>query len=73
MKIHWQNIVALMLAIGALAVFLGYRPQIIGFLGAMASIGPGHDPDDRTLGLIAFSLVAISLVAIVRLLSQNRK
>ena len=73
MQIHWQNIVALMLAIGALTLFLKYRPQISGFLSMMTMIGPGHDSEEKTLGLIAFGLIAISLVAIVRLLTHNKK
>jgi hypothetical protein len=73
MQVHWQNIVALMLAIGTLTLFLKYPAQISGFLASMQLIGPGHDPDEQTLGLIAFGLVAISLVAIVRLLTQNKK
>jgi len=73
MQIHWQNIAALMLTIGALTLFLKYRPQISGFLSMMTMIGPGHDSEEQIRGFIAFSLVAISLVAIVRLLTHNNK
>jgi len=73
MQIHWQNIAALMLTIGALTLFLKYRPEISGFLSMMTMIGPGHDSDEQVLGFIAFSLAAISLLGAIRLLTHNKK
>jgi hypothetical protein len=73
MKIYWNRIFALILLAAALWVGLAHRHSIGQLLATMTLIGSGHDLDDQIRGLIAFSLVTISLMAIVLQLTQNKK
>jgi hypothetical protein len=74
MTIRWPNVVALALAVFALVVGLKCSRQIgelfSGLTAAGAGQGPG--PDGRVLGLMAFGLVLVVVVAIVRILQNNR-
>ena len=73
-RIRWNNLIAFAMAIVAFWVAVKLLPEIRAFLATMRDLGPGHDPDDRTLGLIAVGLLGAVLVAIVRILvSSNRK
>lgn len=73
MQIRWANIIALALAILALIVAVKARYQIAELLSTVKAIGPGGDPDERTLGILALGLIAISAVGIVRILQNNRR
>lgn len=72
MRILWQNILAfsVLVVIGVMA--LRYHTAIGTFLGSIAHIGPGHSDDERTLGLIAFGIVAVLFIAALRILTNNR-
>ena len=49
-------------------------PREIGvFLSSMKNIGPSHSPEEQTLGLIAFGLVAITIVAVVKILVHSQQ
>lgn len=72
MQIKWRNVIALILSVFALTVWLRNRELINEFIGNIGRIGPGHPGDERTLGLIAFGIVAVCIVVIVRLLTQHR-
>ena len=71
MKIIWPNVIVVCLVFLAVVIWIRHHAAISGFLGHMDQIGPGHSPDDRLLGLIAFGLVAVSVVAIVRILTRK--
>jgi Na+/glutamate symporter len=71
MEIKWSNIVAFALAVFALIVFSKTWPLIAAFFAAMKAIGPGHDPDQQVQGLVAFGLIALTLVGIVKILSSS--
>lgn len=73
MRIHWPNIYALILTIVAGIVAIRHQAAIGTFLGCIAHIGPGRSDDERTMGLIAFGVVAVLFVAVLRILSRNRK
>jgi len=73
MRILWHNILALILTAVATAVLIRYRTATATFLGNVARIGPGHSTDEQTLGLIAFGICGVVLVAIVRLLTRNHR
>jgi hypothetical protein len=72
MKIHWNNLVAAVIGLFALVLLLRYREQAVAFLSTAKRIGPGNTPEDLTLGLIVIGFGAATLVAIVRILTNNR-
>jgi hypothetical protein len=72
MKVHWHRIIGLILLVIALWLLLRHRQAIDAFLSSMKDIGPGHSADEKTIGLIAFGLVGVCLVAIVKILTRNR-
>ena len=73
MQIRWNNIVALALAVLALIVAVKARHQILELLSSVKAIGPGSDPAERTLGILVLGLIAITTVAIIRILQNNRR
>lgn len=72
MQIRWHNIFALILFVVAVVLFIANREQIVGFLVSMKDIGPGHSPGQQTIGLIAFGLTLVSLLAALRIVLQDR-
>lgn len=66
MIIKWANIVALALALAALIVIFKMPREIGAFLGTMRYIGSGN-PNDEMMGLLAFGLVLVLIVAVVRI------
>lgn len=73
MKINWNNLFAALLGIAGLILFLRYRYAALEFLSTVKRIGPGHSPEDLTLGLLVIGICGAVLVAIVRLLVNNRR
>ncbi len=73
MKIFWNRFLALIFAIIALVLFLKNRAAMGEFLSQTGRIGPGHSPDEITAGLIALGLVGVLIVAIVKILTHDRK
>ena len=72
MRINGNNLIALILAIFGLVLLTKNLEPIRAFLGSMNDIGPGHTADEKTAGLIALGLVGICIVAVVKILTQNR-
>lgn len=72
MKIHWNNLVAAAVGMLALILLLRYREQALAFLSTAKRIAPGNSPEDMTLGLIVVAFGAATLVAIVRILTNNK-
>ncbi len=72
MQIRWHNIFALILFVVAVVLFIANRDQIVGFLMTMKDIGPGHSPEEQTIGLIALGLTLVSLLAALRIVLQSR-
>lgn len=73
MKINWNNVFAAFLGLAAIVFFLRYRHAALEFLSTAKRIGPGHSPEDLTLGLLVIGICGAVLVAIVRLLINNRR
>ena len=71
MQINWTGIICLALAILLIVVVVHAYDKISAFLGTMAQIGPGHTSDEKVIGLIAFSLVVLTIVGLVKILSQG--
>lgn len=72
MKIHWNNLFAAVIGLFALILLLGYREQAVSLLSTARRIGPGNSSEDMTLGLIVLGFGAATLVAIVRILTNNK-
>jgi len=72
MNIHWENLIAAILALGALALLVRYRHAVAAFLSGIERVGPGFNPDEQAMGLIAFGIIGAILVAIVKILTQKR-
>jgi hypothetical protein len=72
MKIHWNNLIAAGLGVTALVLLLRYREQARAFLATAKRIGPGNSPEDMSLGLIVIGFCAATLVAIARILTNNK-
>jgi hypothetical protein len=71
-KINWNNLLAAALGLVALVFLLRHWEQAVAFLSTAKRIGPGNSPQDMTLGLIAIGFCAATLVAIVRILTNNK-
>ncbi len=72
MKILWRNILAAGLALVGSIVAIRNRDAIGRFLDSMTHLDAGYPADERTLGLIAFGLVAVCFVAVLKLILSNR-
>lgn len=73
MEVNWTGIICLVLAIVAVVIIAKAHGHIGAFLAAMGRIGPGHTTDDKVIGVIAFGLVALLIVAIVKILVSQRR
>lgn len=73
MRILWSRIVAVLLAVIAIVVLVNRWPDIVGFVKSIDNIRPTSTPEELTNGLVAFGLVAVCVVALVRLLVQQPK
>jgi hypothetical protein len=68
MRVRWHNVSILMLAV-AVALMAARPHSPIGiFLHSMANLGPGHSADEQILGLIAWLLVTILFIVVLRAL-----
>lgn len=72
MRVNWNNLIVATLGLAALIVLLRYREQVVAFVSTAKRIGPGNSPEDTTLGLIVLGFGAAVLVAIVRILTNNK-
>lgn len=72
MKIRWGNIIVVILLILALVIWLKAGPQIAELFSAMSDVGPYGDTTGRTFGLMAFGLICVTLVAIVKILVNDK-
>lgn len=73
MKLNLNNIAAAILAFVAFIYFLRHQHEAFAFLSTAERIGPGNSPQDMTCGLIVIGFCGVVLVAIVRILNQNRR
>jgi len=70
-EIRWRNIIALALLVFAVVVLSKTYRQIAAFLSTMAAVGPEGDTTELTFGLMAFGLLVITVVAVVRILKDS--
>lgn len=73
MRIRWPNVVAVALAIIGIAILIRNVTGIQAFLSAMYQIGPGHSPEDQVRGLIAFGLVLVAFLAVLKIVIDKER
>ena len=71
MEIKWHNIFSLVFLIFTFILLMKFWNAIGAFLMTMRNIGPDHTPEEQVPGLIAFGLIIVLLVAIVKLLTSG--
>jgi uncharacterized membrane protein YidH (DUF202 family) len=71
MEIKWRNLIALALTLIALAVIVKAPGEMGAFLASMQNVGPDHTPQEQTMGLLAYGLVLLAVVAVVKIVTQN--
>ena len=72
MQVKWSNVMALALIVFALVVGLRHLPEITDFLSTISHIGPHGDPKQRVFGIMAFGLIMVTVVAVVRILVDRK-
>ena len=73
MRIRWDRVVALMLAVVVLVLVARHGTEMGVFLGTMQYIGRSEEREEQMMGFIAFGLVMVLIVALVRILKDNNK
>ena len=71
MKPRWDNIFALGLIVFSLLFLTSYPMQIGSFLRSVEYAGPGHTPDEQLMGLMAFGLIAMTLLGVIKIVLQH--
>lgn len=72
MTIKWDNLIAAILTLAGLVLLIRYRHVVGAFLSGVERVGPGFSPDERAMGLMALGIIGAILVAVVKILTQNR-
>ncbi len=72
MQVKWTNVISLALVVFAFVTGLRYLPEIGGFLSTLSHIGPRGDPEQRIFGLMAFGLILVTVVGVIRILTNNK-
>jgi len=72
MNLRWRNIAILILALFLGFVLLRHGRVVGAVVGHIEHIGPGHDSDEQTLGLLALGIIGVTVVAVFRLLTNHR-
>jgi hypothetical protein len=73
MKIRWNNILVAVLTAFILIITLRHGASCRAALASLQSLVPNHDVDDRFVGFIVLGILAVTLVAIVKLVTQSRR
>ncbi len=74
MRIKWDRLIALVLVTTAAVLLIGNRNEVVGFLTTMKHVGPGHSPEQLTIGLMAFGLSVVAILAALKIaLNANDK
>lgn len=71
MRFRWANIFGFILLVTVVILFVRYRQSIALFVGNIERIGPHHGADEQTLGLIALGIIAVCIVAALRIITRK--
>ena len=74
MRILWHNLIVGILIVSALILAVRNRSELGVVVTTMTQIGPHQyaNADEMTCGLITLMLICVTLVAIVRILVNNK-
>jgi hypothetical protein len=73
MNLRWNNIITAALAAIVLTFALRHCDSCRAALATVESLAPRGGADDRFVGFMVLGVLAVALVAIVKLLTQNRR
>lgn len=73
MEIKWPNVVALSLVMSSVVLAVWHHRELAAAIGSISEIGPGHTPEEKTLGLCVLGVILVSLVAVVRLVLHGNQ
>ena len=71
MEIRWSNVIAFGMGLGALIIWVTMHRQLAEFFSCLWLIGPGHDPQQQAMGLIAAGIIAMVVVAVVKIVVNS--
>ena len=72
MTVLWGRVVAAVFAITVLILFVKHWHAIVGFLKTTEHIGSEYSRREQTVGMVAFGLICILIVALVKILTTNK-
>jgi len=72
MRIRWHNVFILALALVMAVMALRPHSPLGIFLHSMENLGPGHSTDEQILGLLAWLLMTILFLVVLRALRKTR-
>ena len=73
MRILWNRVFALCLAIGVFLLLLTHCGGIVLAVQTVDDIGPTYSSQEQIRGLVTLGLLLVALVAIVKLLLDNNR
>ena len=69
--INWAGILCFLLVIFVLVLIVGMHEEIAAFWAMMRAGGHSRNPDDNIHGLMAFGFILVTIVALVKILTQR--
>ena len=73
MKVHWQNLIVLILAVTVVVLSVRGCTPLNAALADTTHIGPGHTIEQKTIGLMVVGFIGLIIVAIVKILTHDRR
>lgn len=71
MRPRYLNIAIAVLSLIIAWIWLAYGDAVAEFVQGIERTGPGYSPEDRTTGLLAFGILVLAVLAIIRINSSN--
>ena len=69
--INWAGILCFLLVIFVLVLIVGMHEEIAALWAMMRAGGHSHNPDDNIHGLMALGFILVTIVALVKILTQR--
>ena len=73
MRIRWNTVLIVILTLIMAVMALRPHSPIGIFLHSMENLGPGHSNDEQILGLLAWLLMTILFLVVLRALLKTRR
>ncbi len=70
MQVKWANVVAVGFLVAALVILVRTPHEMGAFLSAMKDIH-GGTPEEKTIGLLALSIVGLLIVAVIKIIIEG--